>query len=562
MARGKPQTSSTSNTLTVSRSQSPAQKSHRRGRTLADFAKYVPLRLSAEERSLLNVLEQTLHVSEYTDQVDVTIGVGRRGQKARRIQEGIIEICQIATGLAVASGHERTYAGYPSYKHGKSGSSLFGRRRNGNKKPDNGRGANSSSSTPSWAGRDTKENAAFFQALFEVGRRNKVLNPSHMRSTYGKLMYILQDAHNPVVVKALGFSLYKDIQLVIPFLEEYNCVAFLDDIRLEGAIRFIRDRDETTGEKMDRASVQRLVDDKRRLKEDLVEDYSNKTDMSPDDIRRVIDSIADAIASVQITLSPVKQMLSYLEENFDPDLVKPGQSLEIRGEAKSARMRQMTRYGFSAYGSDGSECPTLTHSHGTQYFFVWQTLRLWCKVMKNMHKLWLCADKDLLSTSTSYSLLNTGQGLNRVQPCPLVARVMKHLLFTTQQEAGVQWVGLSVVHLGDRDVPNALIFIDKYTQISRLLNPVVSFLQGLPELCSDDRVNAYVREHFGTQEKLKAAVLVDFFRHAFDGSGDDGGSCIDGRLTSSWNWTSRLAKKPYYHVFMMSGFQGFDGEFR
>jgi Protein of unknown function (DUF2009) len=36
----------------------------------------------------------------------------------------------------------------------------------------------------------------------------------------------------------------------------------------------------------------------------------------------------------------------------------------------------------------------------------------------------------------------------------------------------------------------------------------------------------------------------------------------DGRLTSSWNWTSRLAKKSYYHAFMLSGFQGFDGDFR
>ncbi len=537
-------------------SDSHRKKSHRRGRTLMDFAKYVPLRLSAEERLLLNVLEQALNVSDYTDQVDVAAGVVRRGQKTRRIQDGIIEICEIATGLAIASGHQRIYFDSSSEVGAKS---LLGRIRNGKKK--NGKDAPSFNSTSSWAGRELKDNAAFFQSLFEVGRRNKVLNPSHMRSTYGKLMHILQDAQNPPVVKAIGFSLFKDIQLVIPYLEEHNAKEILDDPRLEGAIRFIRDRDDSSGEKIDRESIQQMVDEKRRIKEEIVTDYASKTAMTPDDIRRVIESIADAISSVQTSLAPVKRMLFYLEDNFDPNLINPGQSLEIHGQRINDRARQLSRYGLSAYALGGRDGPTLTHSHKTQYYFVWQTLRLWCKVMKNMHKLWLYADKDLLSTTTSYSLLNTGQGLNRVQACPLVGKVMRHLLSTTQQEAGVPWVGLSVVHLGDRDVPNALIFIDKYTQIPRFLSPIVSFLQGIPDLCRDERVYGYLEEHFGSQEKLKLEVLVDFYKHAFDGSGDDGGSCIDGRLTSSWNWTIRLTKKPYYHAFMMSGFQGFDGEF-
>lgn len=36
-----------------------------------------------------------------------------------------------------------------------------------------------------------------------------------------------------------------------------------------------------------------------------------------------------------------------------------------------------------------------------------------------------------------------------------------------------------------KDVPNALMFIDKYTQISRILNPIIIALRRVAELMKD-----------------------------------------------------------------------------
>ena len=122
---------------------------------------------------------------------------------------------------------------------------------------------------------------------------------------------------------------------------------------------------------------------------------------------------------------------------------------------------------------------------------------------------------------------------------------------------------MSVVHLGDRDVPNALIFIDKYCQVARILAPIVRTLERIEHFGKENpELEEYLRREFGSADACRDIILRDFARHGFDGSGDDGGSCIDGRLTSAWNWCSKIAKKNFYPVFLLSGFVGFNGDFR
>ncbi len=68
-------------------------------------------------------------------------------------------------------------------------------------------------------------------------------------------------------------------------------------------------------------------------------------------------------------------------------------------------------------------------------------------------------------------------------------------------------------------MPNALVFIDKYTQIFRILLPITTTILQL-EKCSGT-VKSYLDTHFGGIEAAKKLILCDFFRHAFDGSGAD-----------------------------------------
>ncbi|KAJ7068719.1 hypothetical protein C8F01DRAFT_620870 [Mycena amicta] len=465
------------------------------GEWFVQRAAFIPLRLTLSERKYLRLLEAALSVSEYTDKID-TIGFGL--SKAKRIVHQIRELCAIMSGLLLSADYKR-------------GQELF-------------------------TDRDFKSNSEFYQNLFELGRRYKIMNPHAMRSTYGKLIYLLMDSQAPEVKDMLGFSCVRPIKTVHSLLEEHKMLDLLRDDLITVATKEIYAEDRS------RRDIQKDIKSKERAIETLATRYSREG-LSRDDIRTCLYSIGDNHAFLRTNRDPCERMIAYLQQYFHPTEAKDAKaSLAIRSGKNGAR---------------------LSHDHSKQYAYVIQSLTLWREILHDFFHLWSLAENDLLSENVPYRLRDTGQGLNRVQASPKTSRLMHQILNKAQRSVG-QWIGSSVIHMGDHNVPNALLFIDKYTQIYRILLPICNTIGQINDLAKKPAIRSYIDDEFGGPDNLRREILGDFFRHAFDGSGADNffdaGSCIDGRLTSAWNWCSTLEKKRYFHVFLLTGFIGFDGE--
>ncbi|XP_006456764.1 hypothetical protein AGABI2DRAFT_211866 [Agaricus bisporus var. bisporus H97] len=465
------------------------------GEWFVDRAKFIPLRLTLGERKYLRLLEAALSVSEYTDKID-TIGFGL--SKAKRIVHQIRELCAIMSGLVLAADY-------------KQGQELF-------------------------QDKDFESNSEFYQQIFELGRRHKIMNPEKMRTTYGKLIYLLQDSQSSDVKDLLNFSCVRPIKTVHLVLEEHDAVDLLRDDLVTVATK------EIYSEGRSRREVQKDIKAKERAIETLSSKYA-RNGLTQEKVRQCLYSIGDNHAFLRVNRDPCDQMIVLLKQHFHPTQAKDQKSsLAIRSGRNGAR---------------------LSHDHSKQYAYVLQSLTLWREILHDMFHLWSLAEQDLLSENVPYRLRDTGQGLNRVQAAPKTSRMMHNILHKAQTSVGT-WIGSSVIHMGDHNVPNALMFIDKYTQIYRILLPICNTLRQIPLLAEKPALRSYIDDEFGSVDNLVRDILGDFFRHGFDGSGADNffdaGSCIDGRLTSAWNWCSSLEKKRYFHVFLLTGFVGFDGE--
>mmetsp|Transcript_17257 Transcript_17257/g.33586 ORF Transcript_17257/g.33586 Transcript_17257/m.33586 type:complete len:601 (-) Transcript_17257:211-2013(-) len=463
---------------------------------LHERSKFIPLRLTLEERKYLRLVTSALEVSEYTDRVDIS----KWGGRAKRIYAQLKEICAILSGLLVACDY-------------KAGQKLV-------------------------ANDEFSDNEEFFQYMFELGRRYKILNPERMRSAYGKLIYLLQDSQQEEIREMMEFSLVRPLQSVHRFLTEKKMLPMLKDPLLHAATRVIAEKGKS------RSQIQHELQKKRRAYNRVKDKYIGEGGMSEQDVELVMGSIADNNYFLKFNRDPCDEMIEYLRTRFNPEEEKEGYSLAI------------------GYGTGGAR---LSHGHKTQYEYVMQTLHLWRDILHDFYRLWFLAEEDLLDPNNGYRLRNTGQGLNRIQNSPNIGREMSRIIYTARKKVGY-WIGSSVVHLGDHNVPNGFIFIDKYTQVSRILSPICITLRRLEEVVAEKPgLKKYVDDTFGGCDELRMTVLCDFFRHGFDGSGADNffdaGSCIDGRLTSAWNWCSLIHKKPYYPIFQMTGFASFDGQF-
>lgn len=458
-------------------------------------AKYIPLRLSAEERQFFILLDASLRVSEYTDNVDILC---HRSSTTRRVLKELSELFSIMSGMLVTNNFHK-------------GKRMV-------------------------QGHKIMENAEFLQRVFEIGRRYKIMNPEKMRDNYGKMIHLLQDSSGKEIRRHLEFSCVSPIQTVHSFLESKEALDILNDPLFAVATQAIV----TEGQ---RHEIENQVRQKQQAFSSICEKYTSDT-LSKEDISNCLASVDDSITYVEQKCRPILKMIEYLESYFNPRAP----------ESKSLSL------GISA-GRNGSR---LTHSHSTQYYYVLQSLHLWDRVTRNMPALWFAAEDDLLSGTSQYRLRDTGQGLNRVQRAPNTSRLM-HKILSDVKATTEGWIGSSVIHLGDHNVPNALTFIDKYCCVSRMLNPIVKTIEEVDALQQDAKTGEYIRNTFGSAEDLRRVILCDFFKHGFDGSGADNfidaGSCVDGRTTSAWNWCSKIEKKSFYHLFLLAGFVGFDGGF-
>lgn len=399
---------------------------------VVERARYIPLRLSYEERKSLRLVVSAINVSDYTSAVDVVFR-----NKARRQHVQLQQIVAFLTGLVASHDY-------------KEGQALLGDR--------------------NFAGAEP-----LLKTLLEIARRYKITNPEKLRAEYGKLLYLMQDARSGSISPLLGVDVHAPVRTVYALLAHRGGLALLSDERIRTATQEI-----LPDKAKSRTVIQAEIRRKEKALEGLCRDHASSR-LSGEEIKLCLYSICDNNSFLNSSLLPIQQCIELLTTHFHPSRVQSRWSLSINEGETGAR---------------------LSHSHEVQFSYVLQSLHLWAAVVEDMFRLWCLAEEDVLSLEQPYELRETGQGLQRVQQSPRVYRAMHEILAVTKERLQ-GWVGSSVIHLGDHNVPNALTFIDKYTQVARILAPFARTLANLENICEEnDGIKKYVPSSINVCECL------------------------------------------------------------
>lgn len=152
--------------------------------------------------------------------------------------------------------------------------------------------------------RDFEQNAEFYQDIFELGRRHKIMNPDRMRGTYGKLIYMLQDAQISEVKEMLGFDCVRPLKTVYNVLAEANCLDLLTDPLITPATMEILSQGKS------RYQVQEEIRQKERAIEKLARRYSKHLDAEK--IRNCLYSVGDNHSYLRWNRDPCDKMIGEL----------------------------------------------------------------------------------------------------------------------------------------------------------------------------------------------------------------------------------------------------------
>lgn len=138
------------------------------------------------------------------------------------------------------------------------------------------------------------------------------------------------------------------------------------------------------------------------------DEVTDANELTEDEVEQCIYSLGDHSTYLRNNRMPCDRLIAYLKEHFDP------------GDPKSPE--------FALAIEEGVDGARLSHSHQRQYAFVLQSLTLWREVLDNMFQLWHLAEEDLLDEERSYTLTDTGQGMQRVQVSQRSVAAMEKVL--------------------------------------------------------------------------------------------------------------------------------------